>query len=121
MTHANAFDTYDTATVPPVVARYMTAQGDEGKAASILDAFTDDARVTDEGIDYEGRDGVRAWLDKTGGEYTYTTTLIGQRQDAPDRWTVVAHLEGNFPGGVVDLRYRFTLAEGRISELVIAP
>jgi hypothetical protein len=33
----------------------------------------------------------------------------------------VHHLEGDFPGGVVDLRFRFTLREGRIAELVIKP
>jgi hypothetical protein len=33
---------------------------------------------------------------------------------------VTNRLKGNFPGGVVDLRYRFVLAEGLISELDIA-
>jgi hypothetical protein len=33
----------------------------------------------------------------------------------------VNHLEGNFPGGVVDLRYRFVVVDDLISELVIAP
>jgi hypothetical protein len=31
------------------------------------------------------------------------------------------HLSGNFPGGEVDLRYRFRLADGLIQELQIAP
>ncbi|GAA2044478.1 hypothetical protein GCM10009819_34320 [Agromyces tropicus] len=121
MSHTDAFDAYDTATVPPVVARYMDAQGDDGRRQSIIEAFAADARVTDEGIDHVGQDGIRAWVDRTGGEYTYTTTLIGQRQDGPDRWTVLARLEGDFPGGVADLRYRFTLHEDRISRLIIAP
>ena len=30
-------------------------------------------------------------------------------------------LEGDFPGGVVDLDYRFTVDGDRIAELVIAP
>jgi len=62
----------------------------------------------------------RAWLDKTVGESTYTTTLTGQRQDGPDRWTVIAHLEGDFPGGVVDLPFRSTLRGDKISKLLIA-
>jgi hypothetical protein len=37
------------------------------------------------------------------------------------RWLVVNHLEGDFPGGVVDLRYQFVLTGALISELVIAP
>jgi hypothetical protein len=32
---------------------------------------------------------------------------------------VRTHLEGNFPGGTVDLRYRFGLRDGRIAELRI--
>jgi len=36
--------------------------------------------------------------------------------------TVQGHLEGDFPGGVVDLRYRFALdADDRIPVLAIAP
>ncbi len=31
------------------------------------------------------------------------------------------HLEGNFPGGVVDLHFRFTLRDGQIARLVIEP
>jgi hypothetical protein len=33
----------------------------------------------------------------------------------------VNHLEGSFPGGVVDLAYRFTMDGDLIAELVIAP
>jgi hypothetical protein len=38
-----------------------------------------------------------------------------------EHWVVVNHLEGDFPGGAVDLAYRFTLVADRIGELVIAP
>jgi hypothetical protein len=34
---------------------------------------------------------------------------------------VYAHLEGNFPGGVVDLTHRFGLRGGRITTLSIVP
>jgi hypothetical protein len=121
MSHADTFAPYDPATVPSVIADYLTAHGDGSDPEVILETFTADARVTDEGIDYEGRHGIRGWLTKTGSEYTYTTTLTGQRQDASDRWTVIAHLEGDFPGGTVDLAYRFTLREDKISTLIIAP
>ncbi len=36
-----------------------------------------------------------------------------------DEFLVSTHLEGDFPGGVVDLDQRFTLAGGRISGLFI--
>ena len=34
---------------------------------------------------------------------------------------MVNHLEGDFPGGVVNLRYQFTVVDDLITELVIAP
>lgn len=33
----------------------------------------------------------------------------------------VQRLDGDFPGGVADLHYRFTLADGLISRLAIEP
>ena len=38
-----------------------------------------------------------------------------------DAWLVTNHLEGNFPGGEVDLRYQFQLQADRIAELIIEP
>jgi hypothetical protein len=38
-----------------------------------------------------------------------------------DTWLIRNRLEGNFPGNVVDLRYRFELAGDLITALVIAP
>ena len=40
---------------------------------------------------------------------TESTIVVGQ------------HLEGNFPGGVADLHYRFTLDGALIARLVIEP
>jgi hypothetical protein len=34
---------------------------------------------------------------------------------------VVQHLDGDFPGGVVDLHYRFTLSGALIIQLTIEP
>jgi hypothetical protein len=36
-------------------------------------------------------------------------------------WLVTNHLEGDFPGGVVDLRYRFVVSGELLSKLDIAP
>ncbi|MGW1460682.1 hypothetical protein ACWG43_26440 [Streptomyces albidoflavus] len=51
----------------------------------------------------------------------YTTTLVGAEREGDDRCTVHQHLEGDFPGGTVDLHYRFPLDQGLISRLDIAP
>lgn len=118
MSHTDTYDAFDVATVPPAITRYLRAL-DEDSLEWVEQTFADEAHVTDEGIDYHGHDAIRGWLSKTGSAYTYTRTLTGQRQDAADRWTVRAHLEGDFPGGVVDLLFRFTLEGDRISRLSI--
>lgn len=49
----------------------------------------------------------------------FTTEFTGATQDGPTRFDVTAHLEGDFPGGVADLLYRFDLDGGSIRRLVI--
>ncbi len=36
-------------------------------------------------------------------------------------WVATQRLEGDFPGGVADLDYRFTMSGDLIDELVIVP
>ena len=84
------------------------------------DTFTADAVVTDEGRDYTGRHEIGAWLTASAGEYTYTSEFTGATT-TDTTIDVGQHLEGNFPGGVVDLHFRFTLDGALISRLVIEP
>ena len=109
-----------TATLPEVVQRYQAAH-DRRDTDVALGAFAPNARVVDEDQEYHGTDEIHRWLDTAASEFTYTRTLVGVESPAPDTWIVVNHLEGDFPGGVVDLRYRFVLSDGLISDLVIAP
>lgn len=104
---------FDPTTLPPVIASYLERPATEQFAAA--------ARVVDEGIERRGTDAIAEWLSTTASEFTFTSEFTGQQQVDADRWIVRAHLEGNFPGGVVDLLYRFTVAGERIGDLVIAP
>ena len=58
-------------------------------------------------------DNTTPWKSLPKAVTTYLTA-----QDARD---AAQHFEGNFPGGAADLHYRFTLAGGAISRLVIEP
>jgi ketosteroid isomerase-like protein len=106
--------------VPEVIQRYFDAH-DRGDASAALSAFTAAARVVDDGHDYSGSEAIRHWLAKASTEFTYTRAFVAAEHLGGDTWIVRNHLEGNFPGGEVDLRYQFTLTGGSISELVIAP
>ena len=106
--------------LPEAVRRYQDAH-DRHATETALSAFTTDAAVTDENRTYEGSDQIRRWLDRAATEFTYTRTFVRAEQTSPTTWVVVNHLEGDFPGGSVDLRYRFTLTGSLISGLVITP
>lgn len=101
------------AMLPTTVTQYLTSPS--------LSLYADDAVVTDDGKTYRGRDEIGDWLGSAAREYTYTTELISTRQIDASTYVAVNHLEGNFPGGSVDLQYTFTLENDLITRLVIAP
>lgn len=110
--------TWDT--LPETVKIYLTAH-DSGDTDSVLATFAADAVVTDEGHDHAGREQIEAWLNGPASEFSYTTEFSGATATDADRVDVVQRLEGNFPGGVADLHYRFTMDGALISRLVIEP
>lgn len=77
--------------------------------------------MTDEGQTYRGTDQIRAWLSRSGSEYTYTIEQTGVSSSDAAHYDVTHHLEGDFPGGRADLHFRFTLREGKIADLTIEP
>ena len=110
----------DDAAPPDVIRRYLEAH-DRRDADASLSAFAPDAHVLDDGQDYYGLEAIRDWLARASTEFTYTRTFLDAGPEAPNHWLVRNRLEGNFPGGVVDLRYRFTLVDGLIADLAIVP
>jgi hypothetical protein len=86
-----------------------------------LGYYTDSSTVTDEGHTYTGPRQIRDWLAQSATEYTYTTELIAASNIDAGHYDAVHHLAGDFPGGVVDLHFRFALSNGKITSLVIEP
>ncbi len=105
-------------TTPDAIARYYAAAAN-GDLAALLDCFTPEAHVLDEGQHYRGIPAIRRWRESVASRYTYTTEINGIKPAADDEYVVTTHLEGDFPGGVVDLEQRFTVTGGLISELLI--
>lgn len=108
------------AELPPAVRDYLTAH-EAHDVEGALRAFAPSAVVVDDGTTYRGTAEVRQFLARAGTAYRYTTRLVGVQRVDDARWVVTCRLEGDFPGGVVDLRYRFVLSEALVAELVIAP
>jgi SnoaL-like domain len=105
--------------LPEVITQYH-ASHDFRDTNSALTTFARDAVVKDEGHEYRGREEIRDWLSRASVEFTYTRTLIEADEIDSNTWVVVNHLEGDFPGGEVDLRYRFVVTDGYIRELDIS-
>jgi ketosteroid isomerase-like protein len=104
--------------LPRTITDYLTAHRTRD-ADTAITCFTNDGVVTDDGKTYNGTADIRTWLERSAGEYTYTIELIGAEKTDDEHYTAINHLEGDFPGGVVDLHFRFTLRDGRIARLVI--
>ena len=108
--------------LPHAITTYLREADPQHKANAhdLLSAFATDATVIDEAKTYRARrDPPLAGT--AASEYTYTVELTHVEKLDDTDYVVTDHLEGDFPGGVVDLIYRFTLADDLITTLEIAP
>lgn len=110
-------DTTTTEQLPTTIRAF-----DEAHEARDVDAalslLTPGAVITDAGETYSGEDALRRFIAEAGTEFTYTDEITGAGRDG-EIWVVGHHLEGNFPGGAADLRYRFALDGDLIERLDI--
>jgi uncharacterized protein (TIGR02246 family) len=105
---------------PDVITRYFAAQATRD-FDTLITLFADDAVVVDEGQTRRGANEIRAWRENVASVYEYTTELVGVEPAGEGKYVARVHLEGNFPGGTVDLRYHFTIDGDAIRGLEIAP
>jgi hypothetical protein len=118
MTDWNNAKPIDSDAIPGVITAYLCARAAR-QVESALAEFTSDASVTDEGNTYRGPENIASWIANTASEYTYTVELTQATQVDTDHYDLLQHLEGNFPGGVADLHFRFGLRDGKIAQLII--
>jgi ketosteroid isomerase-like protein len=110
----------DAPEAPQAIGAFQAAH-DRRDIPTALAQFAEDATVVDDGRTYDGIAGVESFLRTAASEYTFTRTLVSAVEISPDHWIVTNHLDGDFPGGEVDLTYEFRLANGLITSLTIAP
>lgn len=113
-------ETIDTSELPDVIIGYLAAHVARDLDRAVT-SYQHDATVIDEGRTYRGHDEIRAWLGRSSSEFTYTIEMTGAAKLDDDNYDVTHHLEGNFPGGHVDLHFRFALFDGTIARLAIEP
>ena len=105
--------------LPEVIRQYFDAH-DHRDTDTALSTFAADAIIHDDGQEHLGHNEIRTWLSLASARYTFTRTLTGVSALDANTWLVTNHLEGDFPGGVVDLQYRFTLSQDHIDALTIS-
>lgn len=107
-----------------IISEYLTA-ADHGDVDAIVACFANDATVLDEDQEWHGHAGIRQWRTEVATAYNYTVEVrrtVGRGViEGVERHDVYTHLEGNFPGGTVDLTNRFGLRDGCIARLEIVP
>ena len=106
--------------LPATLSSYLAAHA-AGDTETAVRAFGPTAVVLDQGQTFRGAEEILGFLRHAGAEFTYTTELIDAERIDDAHWVATNRLEGDFPGGVAELDYRFTMAGDLIAELVIAP
>jgi hypothetical protein len=103
---------------PETIVRYFNA-ADSADFQTLAECFTPTGTVVDEDITYQGRDEIVGWRESTATKWEYTSEVTGSERADDGAYLATVHVEGNFPGGVADLHYRFELVADKISSLTI--
>jgi hypothetical protein len=113
-----------TSPLPKVISDYLAAS-DRRDVDAIVKCFNDDATVLDEDTHRTGRAEIRRWREDVDTAFEYTSTVTGWAAlgdaDGLQRYDVTLRLQGNFPGGEVDLVNSFAVRDDYIVDLRIVP
>lgn len=105
--------------LPASIAGFFQAHN-TGRTENLLDLFTPDAVVADENHEYRG-DAIKTWIEDAIAKFHPLHAEVTSLLPSGSQTVATARVSGAFPGSPVQLRYRFTLVEGRIAALNIAP
>jgi hypothetical protein len=103
--------------LPEPLAAYFAGHNNHDVDA-MIGLFTDGAIVKDEGQERHGRPAIRKWMEESNAKYSVTVAILNIADMAANT-TVTGRVSGNFPGSPVELRFIFTLDQGKITRLEI--
>jgi uncharacterized protein (TIGR02246 family) len=102
--------------VPDVINRYIAALNGRDPV-ELLALFTPDAVVVDEGETWRGTSEISTWVADIAFRFHYNAEVLRVETTGDGNYVARVCLEGNFPGGTVELNARFDVDEGRIRRL----
>jgi hypothetical protein len=103
--------------LPEPLAAYFAGHNNRDVAA-MIGLFTEGAIVKDEGQERRGLPAIRRWMEESNAKYTVTVAVINVAETAVNI-TATGRVSGNFPGSPAELRFIFTLDQGKITRLEI--
>ncbi len=105
--------------LPDPIAGFFRAHN-TGRTDQFGLLFTTDAIVSDEAHEYRG-EAIKSWMDGAISKFHPLRADVTGLVPSGSQIVATAQVSGNFPGSPVQLRYQFTLRDGRIALLNIAP
>src|ERR1700675_2585525 len=84
---------------------------------AMIGTFAESAAVKDEGHERRGLPAIRKWMEEAAAKPSVIAVTNAAETDA--NTTVTGRVSGNFPGSPIDLRFIFTLDQGKITRLEI--
>jgi len=106
-------------TLPSAIQGYFAGKNARDFAMAVS-GFSASAVVKDEGRDHQGPGAIRTWIEETAAKYD-DRAEVRAVSSSGDTLEVTANVTGKFPGSPILLRFKFTLDDGQISRLEIAP
>jgi len=101
----------------PIIQSYVDASNAHD-VKSILACFADDAVVRDENATRRGKIDIERWASETIDKYKFHLKPLNAEERGNE--TVVSiEVSGSFPGSPVTLDYHFSVANEKISSLII--
>ena len=98
--------------LPEPLATYFAGHNNHDVDA-MIGPFAEAAIVKDEGQEVRGLPAIRKWMEESNAKYTVAVIVINVAETAANT-TVRGRVLGNFPGSPVELRFIFTLDQGRL-------
>jgi SnoaL-like domain len=102
--------------LPEPLAAYFAGH-DNHDVDAMIGPFAEGAIVKDEGHERRGLPAIRKWMEEAAAKPSVIAVTNAAETDA--KTTVTGRVSGNFPGSPVDLRFIFTLDQGKITRLEI--
>jgi ketosteroid isomerase-like protein len=106
-----------SAALPRPIQSYIDASNTHD-VKSILDCFSDDAVVCDENATRCGKIDIEGWARETIEKYRFRLNPLKVQQRDVETMVNV-EISGTFPGSPITLDYHFTIANDKITSLII--